>query len=83
MSLKYKCVIDNQVFVQAMCSNRSFNQEYYITDDKGKTHSEDISAPMLNSYKNGNISSVSYLYLGLASVTEYIDAIETTYNVIN
>lgn len=83
MSLKYKCVIDNQVFVKAMCSNRSFNQEYYITDDKGKTHSEDISAPMLNSYKNGNISSVSYLYLGLASVTEYIDAIETTYNVIN
>jgi hypothetical protein len=76
MSLLYKCKIDNKVFVDR-CVNHSFNQEYTWYDSKNKPHAEDMTGPIINSYKNGNEMSLLYNWLNAPSVSEifeYLDA---------
>lgn len=76
MSLLYKCKIDNKVFVDR-CVNHSFNQEYTWYDSKNRPHAEDMSGPIINSYKNGNEMSLLYNWLNVPSVSEifeYLDA---------
>ena len=76
MSLLYKCKIDNKVFVDR-CVNHSFNQEYTWYDSKNKPHAEDMTGPIINSYKNGNEMSLLYNWLNVPSVSEifeYLDA---------
>jgi len=78
MTLLYKCRINNQVFFND-CLNRSFNQEYVWYDSKKppKAHDEDMSGPIINSYKNGNISSLMYNWFGLPSIGEYFQYIDS------
>lgn len=76
MSLLYKCKIDNKVFVDR-CVNHSFNQEYTWYDSKNRPHAEDMTGPIINSYKNGNEMSLLYNWLNVPSVSEifeYLDA---------
>lgn len=76
MSLLYKCKIDNNVFVDR-CVNHSFNQEYTWYDSKNRPHAEDMTGPIINSYKNGNEMSLLYNWLNVPSVSEifeYLDA---------
>lgn len=77
MSLLYKCKINNDLFRNKKCINRSFNQEYLWYDSKNRPHEEDMAGPIINSYKNGNIKSVCYNWLNLPSISEcfeYLDA---------
>ena len=69
MSLLYKCKINNQVFVNN-CVNHSFNQEYIWHDSKNKPHDEDMTGPIINSYKNGNEMSLLYNWFNVPSVSE-------------
>lgn len=76
MSLLYKCMINNAVFSTG-CVNHSFNQDYVWYDSGNKPHSEDLSGPILNSYKNGNIMSLMYNFFNAPSISEiheYLDA---------
>ena len=76
MSLLYKCKIDNNVFADR-CVNHSFNQEYTWYDSKNRPHAEDMTGPIINSYKNGNEMSLLYNWLNVPSVSEifeYLDA---------
>ena len=77
MSLLYKCVIDNDVFRTRQCINYSFNQEYTWYDSKKRPHQEDLSGPMINTYKNKNELSLMHNYFNLPSVSDafkYLDA---------
>lgn len=76
MALEYKCIIPIQVFENMTCTNRSFNRQYRWLDSDGNPHDEDIAAPLLNSFKNGNECSVLFNYFNLPSITEYIDYID-------
>lgn len=76
MSLLYKCIIDNRVFVQ-LCVNHSFNQEYVWYDSKNKPHDEDMSGPIINSYKNGNEMSVLYNWFNIPSVSEVFEYLDS------
>jgi hypothetical protein len=76
MSLEYKCIINNQVFFD-QCVNRSFNQTYTWNDSKSKPHAEDLTGPIMNTYKNRNIMSLNYNYFNMPSISDcfnYIDA---------
>lgn len=78
MTLLYKCIINNQVFFQ-QCMNRSFNQEYVWYDSKTppKPHDEDMTGPIINSFKNGNINSLMYNWFGCATISEYFQYIDS------
>lgn len=76
MSLLYKCKVDNQVFVQ-QCVNKSFNQEYIWKDSKQRPHPKDMTGPIINSYKNGNICSLMYNWFNLPTITEYFDFLDS------
>lgn len=76
MSLLYKAKINNDIFV-SQCVNRSFNQEYYWYDSKNKPHQEDMTGPIMNSYKNGNEMSLLYNWFNLPSVSEYFQYIDS------
>lgn len=69
MTLIGKIRINNDVFRQKICINHSFNQEYVWYDSKNKPHEEDMSGPIINSYKNGNICSVMHNWLGVPSIS--------------
>ena len=73
MTLLYKCIIDNTVFQTGECTNRSFNQNYiwYDSASPPKPHPEDMTGPIINSYKNGNIMSVMFNFLNVPSITDY------------
>ena len=75
MSLLYKCKIDNQVFVQ-QCVNHSFNQVYIWHDSKNKPHDEDLTGPIINSYKNGNEMSLLYNWFNIPSVSEVFEQLD-------
>ena len=77
MSLIYKCKVDNGVFERNECINKSFNQQYIWHDSNSKPHQKDLTGPMVNSYKNGNIDSLMYNWFNLPSVTEYMDFIDS------
>ena len=76
MTLLFKCHIDNTVFRSGMCTNLSMNQQYEWTDSDKKVHQKDLSGPLFNSIKNGNIISVMHNWFNLPSVTDvfkYLD----------
>lgn len=79
MSLLYKCKIDNSVFVSHMCINYSFNQEYTWHDSKNRPHDEDLTGPIINSYKNGNELSTMYNWFGVPSISEAMDYLEAAF----
>lgn len=72
MTLIYKCKIDNNVFRNKICYNRSYNQSYIWYDSKKKPHETDIAAPMFNSFKNHNICSMLHNYFGAPLITDLI-----------
>ena len=78
MSLLYKCRIPVETFIKGVSVNRSFNQEYYWYDNHKppRQHEEDMSGPIINSYKNKNTASVMYNWLNLPSETEYFSMID-------
>ena len=76
MSLLYKCKIDNQLFVQHVCNNRSFNQDYIWHDSKHNPHPKDLTGPIINSYKNKNTASLLYNWFNVPSVTDYIEFLD-------
>lgn len=75
MSLLYKCKINNQVFTTGRCVNHSFNQEYVWYDSKTppRPHDEDLTGPIINSYKNGNEMSLMSNFFNLPTVSEYFE----------
>ena len=75
MSLLYKCKINNQVFVNN-CVNHSFNQEYIWHDSKNKPHDEDMTGPIINSYKNGNEMSLMYNWFNEPSVSDIFEQLD-------
>lgn len=77
MSLLYKCLVDNVVFRNGQCTNHSFNQVYYWNDSKNKQHPEDMTGPIVNSYKNGNIFSLVYNWFNLKSVSDYFETLDS------
>jgi hypothetical protein len=77
MSLLYKCLVDNTVFRNGQCTNHSFNQVYYWNDSKNKQHPEDMTGPIINSYKNGNIFSLVYNWFNLKSVSDYFETLDS------
>ena len=76
MSLLNKCLIDNLVFKDGTCVNKSFNQVYEWYDSKNKPHPEDMSGPIINSYKNGNIFSLCYNWFNIKSVSEIFETLD-------
>ena len=81
MSLEYKCNINNHnTFLDGTCVNRSYNQEYFWKDSKGKFHDEDMGAPLFNTYKNGNISSLMYNWFNAPKISDYIEFIDSMIN---
>ena len=82
MSLLYKCKIDNQVFVQ-QCVNHSFNQVYIWHDSKNKPHDEDLTGPIINSYKNGNEMSLLYNWFNIPSVSEVFEQLDAMIGIGN
>lgn len=77
-TLLFKSIIDNDNFRNGNCTNRSFNQEYYWYDSKNRPHAEDMSAPIMNSYKNHNEASVMHNWLGAPSMTSYFEFLDNT-----
>ena len=78
MSLLYKVIIDNEsVWLDGSHKNKSFNQEYVWFDSHNNPHKKDLSGPIINSYKNGNIASTMYNWFNAPSITDifaYLDA---------
>ena len=79
MTLIYKCKIDNDLFRNKKCCNRSYNQNYIWTDSNKHEHEVDISAPMLNTFKNHNLCSLLHNYFGAPLIT---DLIQEVHNVL-
>ena len=79
MSLLYKCKINNQIFAQK-CVNRSFNQEYFWYDSKNRPHPEDMTGPIMNSYKNKNEMSLMHNWFNIPTVSEYFQYIDSFIN---
>jgi hypothetical protein len=77
MTLIYKCDIDNSLFTSKQCINKSFNQEYLWSDTKGNQHKEDLTGPLFNSYKNGNICSVMTNWFNVPSIPEYFQYLDS------
>lgn len=77
MTLLFKCHIDNNLFRNGTCVNLSMNQQYVWGEKKEGYHQKDMSGPLFNSIKNGNILSVMHNWFNLPSVTDvfrYLDA---------
>jgi hypothetical protein len=69
--------INNEIFIQGQCNNRSLNQSYIWIDSDGDPHAEDIGGYLINSWKNKNYMSVGFNFFNLPSITDcfkYIDA---------
>ena len=76
MSLLFKCKINNRVFTNNQCVNHSFNQEYVWHDSKNKPHDEDMTGPIINSYKNGNEMSVLSNWFNVPSVSDIFEELD-------
>ena len=70
MSLLFKCHINNQNFHNGTSHNRSMNQEYIWYDSDKNPHDVDMSGPLFNSFKNGNMLSVMSNWFNCPTVTE-------------
>lgn len=76
MSLRFKTLINNDVFRTNQCINRSFNQQYQWKDSKQRVHEKDITGPIVNTYKNDNIMSLMHNWFNMPSVTDYFNALD-------
>lgn len=79
MSMHFKCTVNNDVFRSNECLNRSMNQQYIWKDSNNKNHEEDMTGPIFNAFKNGNILSMMYNWFSVPSigeVFEYLDSLE-------
>ena len=76
MTLEYKLRINNDVFRNHISINRSLNQTYIWYDSKNRPHEEDLSGPLINTFKNQNYMSLMHDWFHLPSVTEYFQYIE-------
>ena len=79
LTLLYKSHVNNhETFLNGLCVNRSFNQEYiwYDNHNPPRPHDEDLTGPLLNAYKNKNECSVMYNWFNLPSQTEYFNMID-------
>ena len=76
MSLLFKCKINNRVFTNNQCVNHSFNQEYVWHDSKNKPHDEDMTGPIINSYKNGNEMSLLSNWFNVPSVSDIFEELD-------
>lgn len=76
MTLLFKLRIDNNVFINKQSMNRSLNQSYCWYDSKNRPHPEDLSGPLINSYKNKNYASLMHNWFGLPTVTEYFEYLD-------
>ena len=76
MSLLYKVIVNNDVFREGRCINHSFNQQYIWYDSKKKPHEEDLTGPIINSYKNKNESSMMYNWFGELSIPDICKAVD-------
>lgn len=78
MSLLYKCIVDNNQYINREIPNKSLNQEYWWWDSATppQRHAEDMAGPILNSFKNGNIMSVLYNWTNMPSVSEIFEYID-------
>lgn len=74
-SLLYKCRINNDVFRNKLCFNRSYNQSYVWHDSKKREHEYDQSGPMFNSFKNHNYISMSSNYFNLPLITDLVQSV--------
>lgn len=77
MALLFKCHINNNNFTSGRCTNLSMNQSYAWGNNKDGFHQEDLSGPLFNSIKNGNVFSVMHNWFNIPSVTDvfsYLDA---------
>jgi hypothetical protein len=83
MSLLFKCKINNRVFTNNQCVNHSFNQEYVWHDSKNKPHDEDMTGPIINSYKNGNEMSVLSNWFNVPSVSEIFEELDAMLSIPN
>lgn len=79
-TLIYKCIINNNVFKSGTASNKSFNQTYEWYDSKNKPHQEDMTGPLMNSYKNGNLCSLMSNWFNIPTISEYFDYIDMNIN---
>ena len=77
----YKCDISNELFTNGQCINRSYNQTYIWKDSDGGIHPKDMTTPIFNSYKNGNIQGVTYNWFNLPSVTEYFRYLDMMFGI--
>ena len=75
MTLLYKLILRNDIYRNRTVPNRSFNQEYTWYDSKNRPHEEDLTGPIVNSYKNGNYASMLYNFFAAPTVTEVICAL--------
>lgn len=80
-TLLYKCKVSVDVFTTRQCINKSYNQEYYWYDSKTppQRHEEDLTGPIMNSYKNNNILSVCSNWLNIPTITDCVSQIEALY----
>lgn len=83
MSLLFKCKINNQVFTSNQCVNHSFNQEYLWYDSKNKPHDEDMTGPIINSYKNGNELSLMSNWFGEPTISEIFEELDARLSTIS
>ena len=76
MSLLGKVIINNDSFRSGRCLNHSFNQNYIWYDSKKRPHEEDLTGPIVNSYKNKNESSLMYNWFGELSIPDICKAVD-------
>lgn len=83
MSLLYKCIVNNDVFQNGMCNNNSFNQVYIWYDSKNRAHAEDMTGPLLNTYKNMNECSLMSNWFNEPTIAEVFEYLDTQFGVVN
>lgn len=76
MTLEYKCVMSNDQFINREILNKSMNQEYNWYDSDNNPHPEDMSGPIFNTYKNGNINSLCNAWMNAPSLSELFEFID-------
>jgi hypothetical protein len=83
MSLLYKCIIDNTVFQNGMCTNTSFNQTYIWHDSKNRPHAEDMTGPLMNTYKNKNECSLMSNWFNEPTISEVFEHLDIQFGINN
>ena len=83
MSLLYKCIVNNDVFQNGMCNNNSFNQVYTWHDSKNRPHAEDMTGPLMNTYKNKNENSLMSNWFNEPTISEVFEYLDAQFGVVN